>query len=62
MATLEQATDRAVEIAIRKAEKAIQKILCDLEHDTMLRVERAQIDVRPLALYAVDIGLRGFNR
>lgn len=52
------AMERAVDVATEKAEKAIQKILLSLEHDTMRRVDRIVIDTRNFANCSVEIFLR----
>ena len=58
MATLEEATAKAVEVATAKAEQAIQKILLSLENDTLMRVDHVNIDTRNFAQLRTDIFLR----
>lgn len=57
MAALEQATQKAIETATRKAELAIQKILLGLEHDTLLCIESVQVDTRNFSNMRVEIFL-----
>jgi len=52
------AMERAIDVATDKAEKAIQKILLSLEHDTMRRVDQVNVDTRNFANCSVEIFLR----
>jgi hypothetical protein len=62
MATLEQATAEAIEVATAKAERAIQRILCNLENDTLLMVDQVTVDTRNFAQLRTEIHLRRGNR
>lgn len=52
------ATEAAVDNARAKAEIAIEKILHDLEHATMLKIDQVQIDTRNFANLNVEIFFR----
>ena len=54
----QSAQNRAIDIATEKAEATIQKILRDLEYDTMCTVDRVEVDTRNHATYATEIFLR----
>jgi len=62
MATLEQATEAAIDAARAKAEIAIEKILLGLEYETMLRVDQVSVDTRNFANCDVEIFLTGTRR
>ncbi len=51
------AVKNAIEVATDKAEKAIQKILHRLEHDTMMSVETISVDTRNFGQLATEIYL-----
>lgn len=51
------ATDHAIEIAITKAEQAIQKVLHGLEHDTMMTVWNVAVDTRNFSQLRTEIFL-----
>ena len=55
MATLEQATQQAIDNARAKAEIAIEKILLGLEHDTHCRIDHVNVDTRNFANCDVEI-------
>jgi hypothetical protein len=58
MATLENATEAAIDDARAKAEIAIEKILRDLEHDTMRKVYAVDIDTMNFPTPDVEIIFR----
>ncbi|HWE19649.1 MAG TPA: hypothetical protein VG758_21110 [Hyphomicrobiaceae bacterium] len=49
--------EQAIERACRSTEKTIQKLLLDLENDTLRRVAQVTVDTRNFANCAVDIVL-----
>ena len=49
----------AIDVACRKAEKAIQKILIDLANDVRKDIDFVRIDTRNFANLAVEIFLKG---
>lgn len=58
MGTLAEETDQSIEIATRKAEEAIKKILLSLEQDTHMRVDHVNIDTRNYANCGTEIFLK----
>jgi hypothetical protein len=55
MATVAEAVEVSIERARERAERAIQKILLDLEHDTNRRVRHVEADTRNFANYKVEL-------
>lgn len=56
---LTKATEAAAENARAKAEIAIEKILHDLEHVTMLKIDSVEVDTRNFANLNVEIFFQG---
>lgn len=52
-----EGTERAIAIATRKAEEAIQRILLKLEHDTMMSVDVVTVDTRNFARLSTEVFL-----
>jgi hypothetical protein len=50
--------EQAIERACKATEKTIQRLLLDLENDTLRAVEQVNVDTRNYANCAVDIVLR----
>jgi hypothetical protein len=55
MTSIKEEVEVAIDAATRKAERAIQGILLNLEHDTRRRVGHVRADTRNFANYAVEI-------
>ena len=56
---MRERTQAEIDAALKKAEKAIQKILIDLANDARKDIDFVRIDTRNFANLAVEIFLKG---